>query len=167
MDQDNRMDASDPYQAPRAAVEDPPGAADAPLFRISAIGLATVLGSVLAGGWLIAMNYAALGRPAQARKARWFSLLALIAVLALSMLVPEQVPSAVFVVVQVLGTVHLARALQGEAIAARAASGRPMRSNWLAAGISLVFLVLLLVLLVGAAMLLALWPGEALDGSGL
>lgn len=167
MDQNNRMDASDPYQAPRAAVEDPPGGADAPLFRISAIGLATVLGSVLAGGWLIAMNYAALGRPAQARKARWFSLLTLIVVMVLAEVLPVQVPAALFVVVQVLGTVHLARSLQGEAIAARAASGRPMRSNWLAVGISLVFLVLLLVLLVGSALLLALWSGEALDGSGL
>lgn len=161
------MEASDPYQAPRASVEDPPGEADAPLFRISGIGLATVLGSVLAGGWLIAMNYTALGRPAQARKAKLFSVLAIIALMVLSLLLPVQVPAAAFVVVQVLGTVHLARSLQGEAIAARAASGRPMRSNWLAAGISLVFLVALLALLIGAAMATAVWSGGALDGLGL
>lgn len=160
------MDRS-PYQAPQSVVEDAPDRADAPLFRINAIGLATVLGSVLAGGWLIAMNYTALGRPAQALKAKVFSLLGVVALVALSMVLPEQVPGVVFVVPQVFGLVYLARSLQGEAIAERIASGRPMRSNWLAAGIALLFMLILLALIAALAGGAIYLLGSGADGGGV
>ncbi|KRB11479.1 hypothetical protein [Lysobacter sp. Root690] len=157
----------DPYQAPQSVVEDATDRVGAPLFRINAIGLATVLGSVLAGGWLIAMNYAALGRPAQALKAKVLSVLSLFALMALSMVLPEQVPRVAVIVPQVFGLIYLARSLQGKAIAERIAAGRPMRSNWLAAGIALLFLVIVLALNVALVVGGIYLSGSGVDGGGL
>lgn len=160
------MDAPSPYQPPQAPIVDAPPT-DAPLFRINGIGIATVLGSVAAGGWLIALNYQALGLPRQALKAKVFALLSLIPLLLLSALTPEQVPGVVFVIPQVLATVYLARSLQGEAIAARIAAGGPMRSNWRAAGIALLILLMLLlaIAVVGAAIVFVGSP--LIDGLGV
>lgn len=139
------MDAGNPYQAPATDVADAQPQLSAPLFRTTGIYIATFLGSALAGGWVIAMNHTALGQFGLARKARWSGLAATLGVLVLAMLLPEQVPGVVFMIVQMLAVSYwIKQTPLGDAIAARVAAKLPMRSNWLAAGIGLLGIVAVL-----------------------
>ncbi|MFK3647962.1 hypothetical protein ACI2IY_05925 [Lysobacter enzymogenes] len=132
------MDSSNPYEAPASAVVDAQQDATRRLFRTSAIYIATFMGSTLAGGWVLAMNHEALGQFDLARKARWSGLIAAVAIVALTLVLPERIPGMVFLIPQMVAASYwLKRTPQGEAIAARVAAGLPMRSNWAAAGIGL------------------------------
>ncbi|MGO4261088.1 hypothetical protein [Lysobacter sp. TAB13] len=143
------MDSNNPYEAPAAAVVDVGADTSRPLFRTSGIYVATFLGSALAGGWVLAMNHAALGQFDLARKVRWSGLAGMVVVVLLSMLLPEQVPGIVYLIPQMLAVSYWMKHTQGDAIAARVSAGLPMRSNWLAAGVgALAALALLAVLLV-------------------
>lgn len=150
------MDSDNPYQAPDAVVADAQPQVSAPLFRTSGIYIATFIGSALAGGWVIAMNHAALGQFALARKARWSGLAATLVVVVLAMLLPEQVPGVVYMVVQMVAVSSwIKQTPLGDAIGARVAAKLPMRSNWLAAGIGLLGIVAVmagLVIVAGIAM---------------
>lgn len=145
------MDAHDPYQPPKATLSANPQADPAAkLFKVSGIGMATFLGSVLAGGLLMAANYRALGKPDLAARATWYSLFATVAVLLLGALLPSSIPGAVFVVPLLMVMIQLVKQHQGAAITSREAAGLPMHSNWLAAGIALLVVVaLVLTIIVG------------------
>ncbi|MEH6419858.1 hypothetical protein [Pseudomonas sp. CGJS7] len=131
------MESSNPYQSPAAAVTDALADAGRPLFRTSGVFIATIMGSILAGGWVIGMNHAARGEFRQARMARLYAVLGAIALMTLSLLLPEQVPGVVYLIPQLVAINYWVKRAQGEAIDARVAAGLPMRSNWLAAGIGL------------------------------
>lgn len=147
------MDSNNPYEAPASALVDAQQDATRPLFRTTAIYIATFVGSTLAGGWVLAMNHEALGQFDLARKARWSGLIATVAIVVLSLLLPAQVPGVVYVVAQLFAASYWLKRTQGEAIAARVAAGLPMRSNWAAAGIGLLcaFVQLAVLGLVAAA----------------
>lgn len=154
------MDSNNPYEAPASAVVDAQADTGRPLFRPSGVYIATFMGSMLAGGWVLAMNHDALGQPELARKARWGGAIGTIAIVALSLLLPEQIPGIVYLMPQLFAASYwLKTTPQGDAIAARVAAGLPMRSNWAAAGIGL--LAALALLAVVAAMI-----GVAIYGFG-
>ncbi len=137
------MDEHNPYAAPVAVVAEPvdaPAGAGMPLFRMSGIGIATFFGTLMAGGLLMALNYRALGRPERVWPVIALSLGASVIVGVLAWVLPEQVPSIVFTVAQLVAITQAAKATQGPDIDARIAAGLPMRSNWLAFGISLLVL---------------------------
>lgn len=169
------MQEHNPYAAPessltRQADASVPGLGAAPLFRASGIGVAAVFGTVLAGALLMALNERALGRTHQVWPTLGLGLLAMGVVMVLAWVLPEQIPSVVFTVLQLAAIqVAVARA-QGDAIKARVAAGLPMRSNWAAFGIAL--LVLLAILAVAAlALSIYLWSagltwGELVRGAG-
>ncbi|MGH8082176.1 MAG: hypothetical protein ACREP7_16500, partial [Lysobacter sp.] len=114
----------------------------------------TFVGSILAGGWVIAMNHTALGQFDQARKVRWYAVLGIIALLSLSLLLPEQVPGVVYLIPQLAAASYWVKRTQADAIAERVAAGLPMRSNWAAAGIGVLAalaLVLAIIVVIGIA----------------
>ena len=145
------MDDRNPYASPAAdvAATQPASMAGTAgrLFRLSGIGIATFFGTVLAGGILMAMNFRALGEGRRVWPTLGISLIAMFAVLLLGFLVPEDVPGILFMLPQLVLITWLAKHYQGAAIAARIAVGSPMRSNWLAVGISLLVLVGLFLLI--------------------
>lgn len=160
------MDQHNPYAspvAPVAVVEPVSALGERPLFRVSGIGLATFLGTLLAGGILLAMNERALGRPQRALPVLLLSLVATVAMVATASLLPEDVPSIVFSLPPLLAVVLLARQLQGAAIDARIAAGLPMRSNWLAAGIAVLTMVGVSALLALALFAYLRWTGSSLE----
>lgn len=142
------MDSNNPYEAPASAIVDAQQDAGRPLFRTSGLYIATFMGSILAGGWVLAMNHDALGQHDLARKARWSGLAGMIAVVAVSLLLPVQIPGVVYLIPQLAVVSYwLKQTPQGDAIGARVAAGLPMRSNWAAAGIGLLAAIALLAVL--------------------
>lgn len=148
------MDAS-PYQAPEAELQPAQSApaADTPLYRISGIGLATLLAGFAAGGLLLALNGKRLGRPNAMLHYFGGALLATGAVIAAGLLLPENIPSAVFVVPQILIMVHLARSLQGPALAQHDTAGGRFESNWKAFGISILMIIALFAVILAGMLL--------------
>lgn len=142
------MDSNNPYQAPASPVVDAQADTGRALFRNSGVYIATFMGSMLAGGWVLAMNHDALGQFELARKARWSGLIGTIAILGLSLLLPEKIPGFVYLLPQIFAASYwLKTTPQGDAIAARVAAGLPMRSNWAAAGIGLLAAIALLAVM--------------------
>lgn len=149
------MQETNPYQPPETAVgEEAAPVPGARLYALGGIGLATFVGSPIAGGLLIAANYRALGQPGKAPATLVLFLLASVAVLALALVVPESVPNAAFIVPQLLVTLAVARWLQGDAIRAHQARGGQMHSNWRAFGWSVLVAVGMLAALVAVMFLL-------------
>lgn len=160
------MDEQNPYAspvAPVAVVELVSALRERPLFRVSGIGLATFLGTLLAGGILLAMNERALGRPQRALPVLLLSLVAMAAMVAVPALLPEDLPAITFWLPPLVAMVLLARQLQGAAIDARIAAGLPMRSNWLAAGIAVLTMVGVSALLALALFAYLRWTGLSLE----
>ena len=149
------MPDDNPYQPPSVAVHDIAVAdPNARLYSLRSIGLATVLGSAFAGGLLMAFNYRALGQPIRMRDTLIWSFVGTVALTVLSVFLPDEVPNLVFIGVQLAIVLSLAHKLQGDAIRAHQARGAAMQSNWLAAGIALLVLAVLLAIIVMAALLL-------------
>ena len=146
------MDAS-PYQAPEAVLR-PAHDTPAALYKLSGIGLATALAGFTAGGLLLGLNGKRLGRPRAMLHCVGGALLATVTVIALGLLLPDNIPSAALAVPQVLIMLYLTRSLQGTALAAHANAGGPFESNWKAFGISiLIIIVLFAVALTGVLIL--------------
>ncbi|MDI9238382.1 hypothetical protein QLQ15_05580 [Lysobacter sp. LF1] len=148
------VDEFNPYRRPAAAVP----ASTAPvegarLYKVSGIGLATFIGSALAGGWLMARNYRALGEHDKARRALGYSLLATIAIMLLGVVLPDKVPAFALTLPQLIAAMQVARRYQGDRIAEYEAASQAY-SNWRAFGVSLLVLVVLLLVLVSAAVML-------------
>ena len=148
------MDAS-PYQAPEAELQSARGApaGDALLYRVSGIGVATLLAGFAAGGLLLALNARRLGRPNAMLHYFGGALLATAGVIAMGLLLPENIPSAVFVVPQILIMLHLARSLQGTALAQHEAAGGRFESNWKAFGISILTIIALFAVIIAGMLL--------------
>jgi peptidoglycan/LPS O-acetylase OafA/YrhL len=142
------MDDNNPYQTPAAALlAERTAIPQARLFKVSGIGLATFLGTLLAGGLLMGWNYGALGRPRQAPNTLLYSLAGFIVLMVAIFLLPESVPNVAFTIPQIAVMVQLAKHYQDPQIAALRAQGVVPRSNWLAAGVSLLVLLALLLLM--------------------
>lgn len=159
------MEHSNPYQPPMASLQEPsptgvvPGAR---LFKVSGVGLATFIGTVLAGGVLMAINYRAVDRPVLARRTLWGSLAAIVLVIASGILLPGGWAIDLGVLaVQVVSMMALARR-QRRTIAALLPDDHKPRSNWMAFGISLLVLMALFGMLLFATLVMfstGLMPG--------
>jgi hypothetical protein len=127
-------------------IEAPRTRANERLYLVGAIVLATVLGSLIAGGIILALNYRRMGMKSHAVKAVAYSVLAQAGFIVIAVLIPDSwhVPSIVFWLPQVLGMQSTARQLQGAAIAEQNIEGSNAASYWKSAGIGVVTMVLLL-----------------------
>lgn len=119
---------------------------------------ATVLGSPLAGCWLLASkNYERLG-DRSARNRTWVTgVLATVGAMTLGFFLPDNFPNSIIAISYTLGFREHFRLSQGTVFKKHIAAGGGRYSNWRAAGIGLLFLVGLLVVIGGVALLL---PGE-------
>jgi hypothetical protein len=129
-----------------AAYPAPPGYR---LYSVNAVALATFLGSPLAGAVVMAINYARLGRGGSARMAVVLGLIGTAAVFAIAFVLPDKVPNVVIWLPQLLGMQAIAKALQGPAIEDHARRDGRAASNWKAAGIGMLGLLLFGGILLG------------------
>lgn len=150
------MDANhdSPYRAPSAELLAPDSQAPRPLYRMSAVGIATFFGTPLAGAYITAHNLRVLGMHERVRNT-W---LVGVGVLVLVMVIGYWLPDGAGIgltVAQVLGMHQHAKSLFGEAVSAH---GGRFRSNWRAFGIALLFLLAFFVVVFAAVLVID--PGE-------
>lgn len=135
-----------------AGSERPTGAR---LFTPGQATLACVIGGPVAGGWLMARNFAAWGQ----RKEAWLTIAAgigaTLSLLVIGMLAPKHTGRTGLAILGVIGVKWTATSLQGRAVAAHQAGGGPIESWWKAFGLGLLNAVVvcsavILVLLVKA-----------------
>jgi hypothetical protein len=122
------------------------------------VAVAAFIGSPIAGAWLIGSNYAAFSRPAERRKAIAWGLVATVALLAVSLALPEDTPRSIIPIAYTFGLRELARHLQGKDIDRVLASGGAKHSGWRVAGIGVLCLVVFVA--VGAGLFLTFDGGE-------
>lgn len=147
----------DLYKTPQANLEENEENKkyDFELYKISGIGLATFIGSTLAGGFLISQNYKRLGNVRMANKALTYTVLATIFLFLVAYFMPEDmnVPNMVFTVIQVVVLVQIAKQLQAKELSNHVAHGGVLASNWKAFGISLIVIIAMLAVLIPVIML--------------
>jgi hypothetical protein len=112
------------------------------LFDSTSVGIATLLGSALAGATLMAINYRRLGKATEAVIAMIIAAAAMAIVIGVGSWVPATASSAVAILLVVL-TRSIANQVQGAAIERHVNEGGELASRWKAAGVGLVWLALI------------------------
>ena len=139
-------------QIPQASTFDTQAVAPAPpykLFDPGSVALATLFGSPVAGATLMLVNDGRLGRTGRGL----LVLLAAIVVTGLAILAGWNIPNggaSIFGILLLIATIFLARKMQGPAVAEHVRRGGKLGSKWLAFGLGILFLAILLGI-VGAA----------------
>lgn len=123
---------SNPYQPPSEAST----ATERPLYDINQIGVATFLGSPLAGAIVMALNYRRLA-PEKVVPTIVMGVIASAAVFGLAFALPEDFPNIVLPAAYLAAVVGIASKTQGAAIKQAVAAGEPKASGWRSAGIGL------------------------------
>ncbi|MDD0844749.1 hypothetical protein [Pseudomonas sp. Gutcm_11s] len=140
-----------PYRAPDAELLAGENLVVGALYRMSAVGIATFFGTPLAGAFIIAHNLRAFGRGEQVRSAWGMGLGIFVAFMLVGYWLPEGAGGVGMTVAQVFTMHYYAKNLFGDAVAGH---GGPFLSNWRAFGISLLFLVAVIVVLIPIGLLL-------------
>ena len=125
------------------------------LFDSTSVGLATLLGSPIAGTTLMAVNYHRLGKGGKGAAAVAIGLVATV----MAILFGNKVPytfSTVVAIGLLLMTRSCAQVLQGPAVTDHVSQGGKLGSRWAAAGIGVAVLVAL-VAVTGAGMTFVKW----------
>ena len=132
-----------------------------PLYSIWAVVLATVLGSPVAGGVLLAINCKRLVQPTIVQPVFLLTLVLTIGFVLLGRLLPDdqQLLEAVLVGLQVFIVYFFSVRLQGRAIAAHVRNGGQIASYWSAAAIGIGCGLALLWILVGLGLMPPPQPG--------
>lgn len=143
------MNEWSPYAPPRA---EPAASATtgAPVYSPNQIALATFVGSTLAGTVLLALNERRLGRRGGAPD-RGGRLFASNALMGFSAALPDSVPSLRFAIIGIFGIRGIAQVRQNARIEAHVAAGGRRGSGWVAFGVGLAGLVLVVGVIAGAA----------------
>ncbi|ABR84043.1 MULTISPECIES: hypothetical protein [Pseudomonas aeruginosa group] len=148
-------DTENPFRPPEARLDEPGATQGEPLYRLSAIGLGTFIGTPLAGAFLTAVNLRRLGRGQEVGRAWLVAVGLFVLLLVLGAILPENIPSTGFAVAQIIGMVYYARSAFGPALESHKAAGGSFISNWRAAGIALLFMLAVLLVMVPVVMLVA------------
>ncbi len=142
---------NDIYKPPESSLDNVDVATgyDFKLYTISAIGLATFFGTVLAGGLILAINYWRLGNEVAARNSLLFSVMATLGILLIAYSIPDDVnlPNIIFTVIQLVVMIQIAKQLQGVDINNHIDNDGAVESNWKAFGISLLVSIALMGIL--------------------
>jgi len=101
------------------------------------VGIATFLGSPLAGVGIIALNYKRLGEKRKAWLTILIGVMATAVLLTIAMLLPEGPWATGLGIGALMATVKTARALQGPALEDHTQRGGRIGSRWMAAGMGL------------------------------
>jgi hypothetical protein len=121
----------------------------AKLYDAGSVGLATFLGSPLAGSVIMALTYRRLGQPSAAVKAVVIGVVATAALVGVGFLVPMGALQTGVGIGALIAMIQLAKRLQGPAVEAHTRAGGRLASRWAAAGIGLLALVAICGVLVG------------------
>ena len=140
------------YEPPVSHLDDAHNASIS-LYRVSGIGVATFFGSVLAGGFIMYLNFKRLGLENKAKNCILYSTIATVLIFGIIYLIPEDIniPNAAFTFPQLIAMVQIAKNQQGALIDGHLNSGGAISSNWKAFGISLLFLVIIMAIIFGIA----------------
>lgn len=138
---------NDLYKPPAAEIENPSDstAGDFQLYKVSGVGLATFLGTPIAGGILMAKNFQRLGNRAAAKKTLLLSILATITVFILAYFIPEtlEISGIALTMPQLLIMIMLTKQLQESDIKQHEEFGGAMASNWKAFGVAIVVVLII------------------------
>jgi len=137
-----------PYAPPTAPVsahtgDGRPVAPVAPLYTPNQVAVATFLASAIAGGWLMAANFRAIGLREKARHSLLIGIGVTAATVALGLLLPERFPNFVLPIAVAFGIRALAERHFSALLAGHVEAGGEVRSGWRVAGISLAVLAIL------------------------
>lgn len=80
-----------------------------PLFSPNQIAVGAFFGTLIAAGWLARQNFIAMGEPKKGKAALVGGIVITLALMALAMVLPENVPSAIFTVPQIVLALQLAK----------------------------------------------------------
>ena len=122
-------------------VPGPNGEATEPLFDRTSVMIATVLGTTVAGAFLMYLNAQRLHRDTGARHLAIGAAI-MVAFVVVGLFLPEGIPTFLYTLVQLFILRAYFDTKQGPAVEAHGASGGAMESRWKAAGIGLAGLVL-------------------------
>lgn len=139
------MSNPQPQQIPQAYVHDgtsPP--VTGRFYSPNGVGIATFIGSPLAGAIVLALNYRLLRRPGAAWGVMAIGIAGMVALFAAVVQMPDTAPS--LGVPLSIGMYFLAKQLQGKQFAQHVAAGGKQGSSWYAAGIGVVPTALFLLL---------------------
>jgi hypothetical protein len=144
--------SSIPQQIPQPPTFDPQAMAPPryTLFDTGSVALATLFGSPIAGATLMMVNDGRLGRTGRGL----LMLLAAIVATGLVVLIGWNIPtggSSIFGVLLLIGTIFIARKVQGPAVAEHVRRGGKLGSKWAAFGLGILFFAVIFGI-VGAAM---------------
>jgi hypothetical protein len=146
------MEVTNPYAAPKAPVAD---SAEERYYTPGQVLLAALLGGPLAGGYLFSRNYSLFGSPRKAKIALLCSLAVSVAAIGLGFALPAHTSRTAPAAILAGMYRWYAKAAFQATIAERQAQGWLRYSWWRVVGLSVTFLVLIVLL---AALLLILIP---------
>jgi hypothetical protein len=138
-----------PYAPPKAPVADrvmgdgKPVASVVPLYTPNQVAVATFLASALAGAWLVAANFRAVGQPIRARHSLWIGIGVTIATVLFGLVLPERFPNIVLPLGVAAGVRALVERHFAAMLAEHAATGGELRSWWRVVGISALIIAVL------------------------
>jgi hypothetical protein len=137
-----------PYWQSSTSSPTPEGTAASPqlvpsyrLFDSTSVGIATFLGTTVAGATLMAINYRRLGKGSNAIVAFVGGVAALGLVVGFGYLIPSYASTGVGVGL-VLAMREIAKSLQGKAVEEHVRDGGELGSRWIASGIGLAWLAI-------------------------
>jgi hypothetical protein len=122
-------------------------------YATKQIAVATFLGGPLAGCWLLALNYRLFKQSGNALFSIVGGMLATIAVLAVSLVLPPWLPKIVLPVAYSLAMRGLAQSLQGSSLDEHIRNGGRVGSWWIVVGISVLCIAIMFGLVFAALLL--------------
>jgi hypothetical protein len=123
------------------------------MYNPNQVGLASFIGSPMAGAWLIGSNFATIGRHGERTKTLLAGFVATLVVFALASALPDGFPGTVVALGYTFGLREAARRLQARDIAHVLVTGGTQHSAWRAAGVGFLCLLVVLVVVGGIVLL--------------
>lgn len=127
-----------PFQTPQADLRQATISRQ-PLYRLSAIGIGTFIGTPLAGALMLAHNLQLLGKAGRVTMVWGIALAMLVLTTTLGVMLPGDKSTLPLAILQLLGMMVLAKNLIEADLQRHAAAGGAFLSNWRAAGIAVLF----------------------------
>lgn len=125
------------------------------LYSKKAVMIGTLLGGPMAGGYMLAKNFRTVNRAEKSSKVWSIASAAFLGLIMLTFIVPQQVPSFLFIFLYAWMGHFAAQKLQGEFLDKHEAEGGRFYSNWKAAGIGVVVAIIFVALLLAVLALAA------------
>ena len=123
------------------------GTQGSPLYSTRQIFAASFIGTPAAAAWFMSLNYRALSRPEKAREMLILGGLATLVAMGAALVLPDTKPNSLWPLLYSVGIYYYARTLFESSFQGHIAAGGPRGSWWRVVGISLLFMVALVALL--------------------